>query len=55
MENLNTKEIDHNEVNMIWNTMLSNIQSDTDKIDIELTKIVSKAIARLAPATIVNF
>jgi hypothetical protein len=51
MEKLNPRDIQDDEVNMIWNTMLSNIVQD----NLELTSIVANAVARLAPATVKNF
>ena len=51
MEKLNPRDIQDDDVNLMWNTMLNNITPE----NIELTQIVSKAIARLAPATVKNF
>jgi hypothetical protein len=51
MEDLNPRDIQDDYVNLIWNTMLSNIVPD----NAELTLIVANAIARLAPATVKNF
>ena len=40
-----------NDINMIWNTMLNNI----DPQNLDLTRVVSKSLVRLAPATERNF
>ena len=45
------QDFKESDINLIWNTMLGNIDSQ----NLELTRVVSKALVRLAPATEWNF
>jgi len=47
MDSLEASDLSENEINQIWEVMLENINPS----NLELTLIVAKAIARLAPAT----
>ena len=51
MEALLPTDLQADDINMIWGTMLNNI----DPQNLDLTRIVAKSIARLAPATVANF
>ena len=51
MEALLPTDLQEADINRIWSTMLNNI----DPENLDLTRIVSKSIARLAPATEANF
>jgi hypothetical protein len=44
-------DLKETDINLIWNTMLNNIKSQ----NLDLTRIVAKSFARLAPATETNF
>lgn len=55
MEDLNPKDISEDEVNMMWNTMLSNIPANQEGFDTQLSQIVARSLVRLAPATVKNF
>ena len=50
-ESLSWKNFNQNDNGLIWNTMINNIIPD----DIELTKIVAKSIAQLAPSSQSHF
>ena len=44
-------DLTESDINLMWNTMLNNINPQ----NIDLTKIVAKSFVRLAPATVTNF
>jgi len=47
----NLTQVPEADINRIWNCILNNINPE----NVEITRIVAKALTRLAPASVVNF